>query len=433
MSTEPPPSRGSSAWVPAVTGFFRANSKSLQPDQQPTDGPGHLSPPEPVRSRSNSTSRSIRSIRSIGLARARSWVQHLSGRSSLSSTGTTVDSTSKPLTEDSFKEAEGLFNALERYNEFITNEVSVDQNFSEKRLAGIQKILRKSHGCGVISDLPESLFDIALLWCPADDLTRKPADANEPSWSWRGWNGAINFPFDPLTCPDVRTDGAPKTFFVSLIRSFNLGPTAGNEVYTVRNRPEKLYRRRIEYPDGRWIPTGDQLPALESGTLRFTTKKLSAAAFQMEQLYYYEGQDEPLICTGLRDSQNRKCGAIMDYEKNIRAHDGELHLILLSISVRVKSSPRDFKINTAHPSGIPIWRNGGFLGEDEIGDADESYESGEFKMYNVMLIQEFNFEDQTLPNGQVKKQPIARRVAVGRIHEAAWNAANPETANIVLQ
>lgn len=168
MPAQSSPSKGHLRLVPSITGLFRKGSPSCKLDtQQPSNDPELLSPHNNTRSRSNSTSRSVNSIKSSGLIRAKSWIQHVSGRSASSSIVATVETARRPLTENDFKEAEDLFGALEKYNDLITNEVSVDDGYAAKRLGGIQKVLRKYHECGVISELPESLFDVALLWCPA--------------------------------------------------------------------------------------------------------------------------------------------------------------------------------------------------------------------------------------------------------------------------
>lgn len=222
-------------------------------------------------------------------------------------------------------------------------------------------------------------------------------------------------------------------FFKSQITSFVLGPESGPERYTIMNRaislkpdPESKQRPRIEYPTSGLQLLGSEPPKVESDTLRFTAQKVAASAFKTEQIYHED--KKPLLCTGLIDSQDRPCGVLMDYQSNISAHqeEGELSYIVLSINRRVASTFSRNKSNISHPSGIPIWRDGAFLKEEEIGDPADFDNEGEWKMYNVMLIQEF--KAKTLEDGTIE-EGFARRVAVGRIHEDAWNEAIKSNTN----
>jgi hypothetical protein len=330
----------------------------------------------------------------------------------------------KPLKKADFKEVEGWFDAFRKYNLLITNQVSVDPQFPTAELSKIQKIISEIEEGRFIQDLPEPLFDIALLWCPAENLTRNPGGG--PSWSWKGWTGGVNFPFDPSSCPDVRKRGAEAVFFESKINSFILGPESGPERYTIMNRvsplksdPTSTQLSRITYPRAGLQILAAQPPETESDTLRFTTEKIAASNFRMEQIYYEK--NEPLLCTGLVDTQGRQCGVLMDYEKNISARqgEGELHYILLSINRRVPSSISNNKSNISHPSGIPIWRERAFLKNEEIEDLTD-FDEGEWNMYNVMLIQELKGDALA---GETVQEPFSRRVAIGRIHKDAWNEA----------
>ena len=307
----------------------------------------------------------------------------------------------------------------------------MDPQFSKTELSKIQQIISEIEEGRFIQDLPEPLFDIALLWCPAESLTRKPEGG--PSWSWKGWSGGVNFPFDPSSCPDVRKRGEEPVFFKSKINSFVLGPESGPERYTIMNRvsplktdPASTQLARITYPREGLQILAAQPPKTECDTLRFTTEKIAASNFKMEQIYY--DQNEPLLCSGLTDDQGRQCGALMDYEKNISDHqgEGELYYILLSINRRVQSSISTSKSNVSHPSGIPIWRERAFLKNEEIDDL-KGFDEGEWNMYNVMLIQEFKKGDTVA--GKAVQEPFSRRVAVARIHKDAWNEAMKANAD----
>lgn len=329
------------------------------------------------------------------------------------------------MTKDDFIELEGWFDAFKKYNTLITNQVSSDPSFPAEKLSKIQKTICEIEEGRFLQDLPEPLFDVALLWCPAGAMSRNAAQG--PSWSWTGWNGRVNFPFDPSSCPDVRKRGEAPVFFKTKVTSFTIGPESGPERYTIMNRmsplktdPESTQRPRIEYPTSGLQLLAAEPPTVEADTLRFTAQKIAASHFTMEQIYHEDKQ--PLLCTGLIDSKDRPCGVLMDYKDNISAHqsEGELHFVLLSINRRVPSSFSGSKSNITHPSGIPIWRDGAFLKDEEVGDPEDYDNDGEWKMYNIMLIREFKAE--TLADGTTQAA-FAERVAVGRIHEDAWNEA----------
>lgn len=190
-----------------------------------------------------------------------------------------------------------------------------------------------------------------------------------------------------------------------------------NRSSPLKQDPESKYRPRIEYPTSGLQLLASEPPKVGSDTLRFIAQKADASNFKFEQIY--DEDKQPLICTGLIDFQDRPCGVVMDYKKKIISHqeDGKLSYVFLSINRRVPSTFSKSLNNIAHPSGIPIWKDGRFLKDEEIGDPEDYNNDGEWKMYNVMLIQEF--EAKILPDGSTQ-EAFARRVAVGRIHEDAW-------------
>lgn len=57
---------------------------------------------------------------------------------------------------------------------------------------GIGKVLERCLDSQLLFGLPESLLDLALLWHPRTTLT-KVSGPGFPSWSWSGWQGAVEF------------------------------------------------------------------------------------------------------------------------------------------------------------------------------------------------------------------------------------------------
>jgi hypothetical protein len=323
-----------------------------------------------------------------------------------------------PLQEKDFKLVEGWSNGFDKYNQLVTNQVSKDRSYPPADFGKICKTLTKQCGGNFVHGLPESVWDLALLWCPAERMHRKPVDAMEPSWSWLGWEGAVNYPFDPINCPDIRK--VEGDYFRTEIANFKIGPESAP--YTIRQaRKEKL---RIDYHFNSHPPRGVEPPSDESNTLRFNALTISAEGFGLEQLTMEDGAEIP--CTELLDGEDKKCGVLMDYKDLISAHVAEpckFEFILLSRNRHCEpdANTRRPAATTAHPPGTPIWNGERFIWNQHVVDFDETvYPEGEWKLLNVMLIQHM-------------KEGYAERVAIGRIHEDAWKARNPVKQPIVLK
>jgi hypothetical protein len=74
------------------------------------------------------------------------------------------------------------------------------ENDSVRAFAGATYIMGPTFPGGLIHGLPKFFFDIALLWQPGSELSRRPEG---PSWSWTGWKGDIACchcwgPFNPV-------------------------------------------------------------------------------------------------------------------------------------------------------------------------------------------------------------------------------------------
>jgi hypothetical protein len=246
-------------------------------------------------------------------------------------------------------------------------------------------------------------------------MTKK--DATEPSWSWTAYDGPINFPFDPTSCPDVyklpRSEGS---WFQSEVVNFHIGPQSAQ--YTVRR--DKGTSLRIKYPPYFHAPRGSD-HSNESNTLRFTASTISADAFTAEPIQH-NGKEIP--CSHLVNTKNTHCGVIMDYESAISApcSTGPFEFVLLSRNLWRDPSPDNRKpeLNTMHPPGTPIWDGEKFLWDSRVDDYDEEcFEAGPWKMLNVMLIKWVG--------------EYAERVAIARIHEDEWLQHCPTRKDIVLR
>lgn len=64
-----------------------------------------------------------------------------------------------------------------------------------KAFSGIGAVLSQALSSTMIYGLPASIFDLALLWQPAGQMSRKEGF---PSWSWAGWHGAVQWNGDTM-------------------------------------------------------------------------------------------------------------------------------------------------------------------------------------------------------------------------------------------
>lgn len=246
-------------------------------------------------------------------------------------------------------------------------------------------------------------------------MSRK--DADEPTWSWAAYDGPVNFPFDPTSCPDVyRTPRSEGECFRSEIVNLHVGPE--ESPYTVRR--EKCNSLRIKYPPYFHAPFGSD-SSIESNTLRFTAKTISAEGFNAEQLHY---QDKEIPCSRLLNDKEQLCGVIMDFESSISepSSTGPFEFVLLSRNLRLEPATQTRKpvIPTVHPPGTPIWDGERFAWDEEVVDFDdELFEPGPWKMLNVMLIKWVGEH--------------AERVAIARIHEDVWEQQSPTKKDIILR
>jgi hypothetical protein len=76
------------------------------------------------------------------------------------------------------------------------------QEDAPRAFAGIQAMLHRVYPRGLIFGLSEFFFEVHLAWTSeTGDIERRTASPASgvrplPSWSWLGWQGQVNFPFD---------------------------------------------------------------------------------------------------------------------------------------------------------------------------------------------------------------------------------------------
>jgi hypothetical protein len=155
--------------------------------------------------------------------------------------------------------------------------------------------------------------------------------------------------------------------------------------------------------------------------LRFAASTVPADGFTAEQLHY---KDISIPCSQLLNSSKQHCGVIMDREAAIAepSSTGPYEFVLLSRNLRHEAATQTRRplTSTMHPPGTPVWDGERFVWDEEVVDFDdEVFESGPWKVLNVMLIRWVG--------------EYAERVAIARIHEDAWDQLGPVKKEIVLQ
>jgi hypothetical protein len=321
------------------------------------------------------------------------------------------------LQESDFKQVNNWPLGFDRYNQLITTQVSPAHSYSSEEFSKILRVLTKNCGGSFLHGLPEAVFDFSLLWCPAGITTRKE-DSTEPSWSFQGWAGPVNFPFDPTNSPDLHS--MPKSegnWFKSEITQYHVGPQSAP--YTVR-REKRDAALRIQYPPYFHAPRGYDASA-DSNTLQFSAYTIPADGFSAEQLRH---DRKAIPCSHLMNEEKQHCGVIMDYEESISAPSstGPFEFILVSRNIRREplTHTRRPVVTTVHPPNTPIWNGARFIWDQEVVDFDEEvFADGPWKVLNVILIKWVGDH--------------AERVAVARIHEDAWLKLSPVKKDIILK
>ncbi|KAF2739703.1 hypothetical protein EJ04DRAFT_519355 [Polyplosphaeria fusca] len=409
MSTEPPPRSSKSLKPSSAFSIFR--KPSLQDGDLRPSSRGALTPKPTTSTTESDESRSTRSSQS----RRSSSIRDLVTRLRSSSNVTLVEG--PKLEESDFKKIDSWWNGFEGYSQLVTLETSLDDAYAGARFAAICGILSKIAGnSSFFHGLPERAIDLALLWCPAGPTTRRK-DSEEPSWSWTGWEGQVNFPFDPSNCPDLRR--LPRSegeLFRSEISEFRVGPPESQ--YCLRREQDTAMRST--YATHFHAPYGKE-PNADTNTLRFSAFTINAdSGFDVEQMENHD--DRQLACSSLLVNKNT-CGILMDFEERLfKPHyAGEYEFVLISRNRYHEASkqPNAPTIPTYHPPGTPIWNGERFLWLQQIWEHDEVYPEGPWKMLNVMLIRWHG--------------DYAERVAVGKIHEDEWQKHKPTRRNIVLK
>jgi hypothetical protein len=330
--------------------------------------------------------------------------------------------------------------------------------------SGILSLLQQRHSGPFSYALPESVFDLALLWTHQRNSSRRlasnpdqPHEHRFPSWSWAGWHGLAQYawrsePFYRLV------DGEHLQQILSEISSFQIHN--GDGFKEIRRRPGEGY-----YVSGitehqltplRTLPSQHPADAPTPTILHFCASTVDASQFTIKrELTLLESATNWNLEYFLVDRLDEYCGMLY-YDSNLETLWGskrQLAFILLSRLAFLKGSDWNYR-RKVHQRACKF---------DHV--QYRLLRETPWPVLNVMLI-EWKESIQPLPQAPLslnrgnsvktaaqneasgkqgttstnfhepERMPssyrYAERIAIGQISARAWNLASPEEKYIRL-
>ncbi|KAH8880816.1 HET-domain-containing protein [Thozetella sp. PMI_491] len=326
--------------------------------------------------------------------------------------------------------------------------------------SGVSLAMAQTFRGGLITGLPQMVFDAALIWQPFNQLQRRevgyvtPEEAILPSWSWMSWRGNIQseslqsgydyLRFQPgsvlegdLDVPSQARAPSPWPTFSTVqwfhsksltsdrqpiqvlsnewrqkCRDSNTDTTAGWERHYDTVKHEAYFthtmipKREFQYP----IPITDTTPSEEGNDARsryLHGKTRQAQLRASPELYRSHGTS--CLVAAFQNAEGAVIGAL---RLNGRSRD-----------VRMKHMDA-YQVIELSAGSVSLDPSGGIPDHPLADVFDEwalpswSNKTGLYKFYNVMHI--------TWSDG------IAYRVAVGRVEKSAWETAAKEELEVTL-
>ena len=280
--------------------------------------------------------------------------------------------------------------------------------------SGIMTVLESHSDWWFVSGLPNCLLDFALLWTPSGVARRRapagsgaksqyPSHDTFPSWSWSGWEGAIDY--DQMWMHSSVSNGCLRSCIdtirlrtrsdVENVRPINRGPT---EIHV--NRSGKSSSKRIakqaqacnmsprDIRMSRRPPLGTVLEFF-AHAVPITEFQFVSHPHRQDPPSNYEG--DPQTIFQILDVHNRCCGLLYGVNpQDLRNLEESDKIILLSELDDYESEYR--------------------TGDDWYGVDRHHYPRKYSCILNIMLTR------KTRTN-------YFERVAIGRIHADAWDGA----------
>ena len=303
--------------------------------------------------------------------------------------------------------------------------------------SGLFAVLNEYFESDIISGLPASVLDLALLWTPAARLPRRgcklltmentgfdlgQVNRNFPSWSWAGWTGPIDYSLfaetisaeEPLPTPlvnsyTIKLDGKPQV----------LPARISGKKTSLDSASDTLKIGTDSVASGVPSPVPSPGTTLTSHVLQFFAPCVPLTAFTLPPQRKYLSRQEHIHSTGsqsvrhLLDCRGKRCGIWWEqagyvYVGNGMSPDAESKMLFVGIN--------------QHGD---IWRprKGPDRVEGEIYLFDDDVYPAAGKgsgLVNVLAID--------LDMGHA----YAERITVARIHVKAWEEAGPQMRLVQL-
>lgn len=305
-------------------------------------------------------------------------------------------------------------------SQYTTRQLTHDDDIL-RALGGLLHVFHHAFTLPMRYGLPEILFDIALLWQPAEMLeVRSPGPDQEqshfPSWSWAGWRGAIKYeePFratiDPflgtLTRHSVNEDEPREERIRPLVRWYSKSHTS--EELMPLNKT------------GLGVPLFTQLPP--EGDLNKTSFSSSSSLHLIDLPPSIRANLAPhhlIFNTSISTPDSFSLGApvVQTSDTAFNPHNPPLRFNILNAArknVGTVLLDGEGPTRLGEREGFIVVAEGMFLGLDlERVEA----EGGEWPLYVVFLVRWAGEREQGAG--------MARRLGVGRVEKGAWWGASP--------
>ncbi len=285
-------------------------------------------------------------------------------------------------------------------------------------LEGLLNIFEQSFGSTFLCGLPESLFDIALLWRPLQQLERRICanGSKFPSWSWSGWEGGVFYDNPLLVRRD--SDGAALSYTREVSGEEGVRPLL--KWYTCDIKTGEL---RPVNGHGRGVPVADEkLPKEWEGDPFIEGQPAIAGPLTgqlgLPQLIFRTSSVNSLHLTGTRlptkqppkghsDGGGPSSRALSPKQFSVEDASGIIGTLTLD-------GKNDFRFDRDIHELVCISESHHLGAEDRDGQIQE------FQDYIVMLVE------------RQANLGAYERLGLGAVRKRSWRSANPKIKTIVL-
>ncbi len=320
----------------------------------------------------------------------------------------------------------GLFKTFTAYAKLVEKYTLRKLSYESDILnafSGLFAVLNEYFQSDIISGIPASVLDLALLWAPAARLLRRECklptiegfdmgqvDRNFPSWSWAGWRGPVDYRLFAETA-------AEESLPTPLTKSYTTNVNGKLQTIPARSSGEGTHSSSTSgTPD---IATISHLadiatpsPSPLSNILQFIAPCVPLTAFTIPPEREYLSRQEHIHSTGsqsvrhILDPSGKRCG--LWWEPAAYVYVGR------NMSAAAESKMQFVGISQHEDTFRPRKGPNRVEGEIRISDKAQYPSVGEGSgLVNVLAV------DLNVGHD------YAARITVARIHVKAWEEARP--------